>query len=108
MLKEKHLMNVYNYHDELYGIQTMEPKDKEELEKDCMKEVEETIGKGWFFNGVAICNYPYGVKMDNGNYAFYAKVSPALHMHIVSVPIEGHKQYAAIEVIKPVKKKYFE
>ena len=108
MLSEKHFMNVYNYHDELYGIQTMEPKDKEELEKDCMEEVEATIGKGWFFNGVAICNDPYGVKMDNGNYAFYAKVSPALHMHIVSVPIEGHKQYAAIEVIKPVKKKYFE
>ena len=36
MLSEKHFMNVYNYHDELYGIQTMEPKDKEELEKDCM------------------------------------------------------------------------
>ena len=100
-------MNVYKYHDELYGIQTMEPKDKEELEKDCMKEVEATIGKGWFFNGVAFCTNPYGVKMDNGNYAFYEKVSPALHMHIVSVPIEGHKEYDVIEVIKHVKKKYF-
>lgn len=73
-----------------------------------MEEVEATIGKGWFFNGIAICNDPYGVKMDNGNYAFYTKISPAIHMHIVSVPIEGHKQYAAIEVIKPVKKKHFE
>lgn len=108
MLKEKHYMNIYNYRDELYGIQMMDPKDKKELEKDCNEEVEATIGKGWFFNGIDICNEPYGLNMYNGNYAFSAKVSPALLIHIVSVPIEGHRQYAAIEVIKPVKKKYFE